>query len=79
MDVNKNQHLPVSDAELPKAVEVNFTPEELEFIGCADECPDEETGTNDKKAFSMSKGAVGAAVVGNSFHIWQFFSLCVCR
>lgn len=60
-----NSHL--TDSELPKAEEINddLTPEELEFIATA-ECQESNNNENNKKVFSMSKGAVGAAVVGNT-------------
>jgi hypothetical protein len=65
-----NSHL--SDSELPKAEEVELTPEELEFIHTAESQSTDGTGAEsdsskekDKKVFSLSKGAVGAAVVGN--------------
>jgi hypothetical protein len=55
-----------SDSDLSKAeVEiVNATPEDKPT---ADSETTAETSTSDEKAFSLSKGAVGAAVAGNLF------------
>jgi hypothetical protein len=91
-----NEHL--TDSQLPKAEEVELTPEEVEFISKNTSLPplpltpspphspisgsgsDEEgegsegdmSGDGgDKKHVRMSKGAVGAAVVG------KFDSVCV--
>ena len=79
-----NEHL--SDSQLPKAEEVELTPEEVEFIskntssgsgsgsgsGSEEGSEGDMSGSEgDKKHVRMSKGAVGAAVVG------KFDCVCV--
>lgn len=52
------------DHDLPEAKEVTLTSEEFDLIETA-ECLDEEIKRkNDRTAFSMTKGEVGAAIVG---------------
>lgn len=75
MSISETTKDHLSDSEIPQAEVIVFTPEELEFIGTSD---NQSTGsdtpatTSEKKDISISKGAVGAAVVGNtslSLHI----------
>ena len=71
----------MSDSNLPTAEKIELTPEEMAFITQA-ECrttDDRETPSpnepNDKAAVSLSKGAVGAAVVGTTALMIMRYSL----
>ena len=71
----------MSDSNLPTAEKIELTPEEMAFITQA-ECrttDDRETPSpnesNDKAAVSLSKGAVGAAVVGTTALLIMRYSL----